>query len=594
MDIQQEIMQLVIESLKNLYEFDVNEKAIQITETRKEFSGDITVMVFPFLKASKKGPEETGEDIGHYISDKLESISGYNVVKGFLNLEIKDEVWLKTFNQIIEDEKFGTYPLNGKKVVLEYCGPNTNKPLHFGHVRNMMIGFSTANILSAAGYEVHKVNILNDRGIAICKSMLGWKKFGEGATPESTDKKGDHFVGDYYVAYANQERKEIEELVKNGMDKKEAERASDILTEAREMLLKWEDGDEDTLALWNKMNTWVIDGHNETYNRIGVDFEKDYKESDHYLLGKAIVEEGLANNIFYKNEDGSIWIDLSDEGLDNKLLLRSDGTSVYLTQDLGIAQERAKEYSLGKEDLSIYVVGDEQNYHFKVLQKTLQRLGKDYAEGIHHQGYGMVDLPGGAKMKSREGTSVDADELMDEMVKKAGEAAEELGKIAELSQTDKELLFEQIGLGAMKYFILKVNPKKRMIFDPEKSIDLVGHTGPFIQYSYARINSLCKKAELDESEITIETLEASEKELIKLLANYPNKVQAAAQQYDPSEIANYAYELAKLYNKFYAELPILNAPEKAQQHFRVMLSKQVAKVLHKAMTLLGIELPERM
>jgi len=594
MNIQQKIKELVVDALQNLFDNKIEDSAVQLSETRKEFEGDITVMVFPFLKASKKGPEETGTEIGNFIKEKLAEVTGFNVVKGFLNLEIKDAVWLETFHNILTNENFGTHPSNGKKVVLEYCGPNTNKPLHFGHVRNMMIGFSTANILGAAGYEVHKVNILNDRGIAICKSMLGWKKFGEEATPTSTNKKGDHFVGDYYVAFANKEKQEVEQLVNNGMPKKEAEGATPILIEAREMLLKWEDGDEETLALWNKMNSWVIDGHNETYNRIGVDFEKDYKESDHYLLGKAIVEEGLANNIFYQNEDGSIWIDLSDEGLDNKLLLRSDGTSVYLTQDLGIAQERAKDFNLGKDDLSIYVVGDEQNYHFKVLQKTLQRLGKDYADGIHHQGYGMVDLPGGAKMKSREGTSVDADDLMDEMIAKAAESAEELGKIAELSSEEKEKLFQQIGLGAMKYFILKVNPKKRMIFDPEKSIDLVGHTGPFIQYSYARINSLCKKAPELENKVSIEKLEASEKELIKLLANYPAKILAAAEQYDPSEIANYAYELAKLYNKFYAELPILNAPEEASKQFRISLSKQVASVLQKAMTLLGIDLPERM
>jgi len=473
MDIQQQIKNKVVDALQSLFQHKANDKTIQLSETRKEFVGDITIMVFPFLKASKKGPEETGEAIGEYITKQIEAITGYNVVKGFLNLEIEDSVWFDSFKQMLTDEQFGTFPSNGKKVVLEYCGPNTNKPLHFGHIRNMMIGYSTANILSAVGYEVHKVNILNDRGIAICKSMLGWQKFADGATPETANKKGDHFVGDYYVAFSKKEKAEIAELVQSGMAKKEAEGATPILMEAREMLLKWEAGDEATLALWNKMNNWVFEGFNKTYNRLGVDFEKDYRESDYYLLGKSIVEKGLRNEIFYQNEDGSIWIDLSDEGLDNKLLLRSDGTSVYLTQDLGIAQERAKDFNLGKDDLSIYVVGDEQNYHFKVLQKTLKKLGKEYADGIHHQGYGMVDLPGGAKMKSREGTSVDADELMDEMVNKAGEVAQELGKIADLSNVEKEKLFEQIGLGAMKYFILKVNPKKRMIFDPEKSIDLV-------------------------------------------------------------------------------------------------------------------------
>lgn len=581
----------MVDALKELYQAELESDKIAVQETRKEFDGDYTIVVFPFLKISKKKLEVTAKDIGDFLCNTYPAIEQYNVVKGFLNLSFGNRFLMSQFNVIAFDDAYGKQAANGKKVVLEYCGPNTNKALHFGHVRNMMIGYATANILKMVGYEVHKVNILNDRGIAICKSMLTWQKYANGATPESTNTKGDLFVSDYYVKFAEVCKAQVAQLVAGGADKKEAEKKAPLNMEAREMLRKWEAGDEATMALWKRMNGWVYKGFDETFKRLGVDFEKNYYESETYELGKAIVADGLKSGLFFKKEDGSVWIDLTGDGLDEKILLRSDGTSVYLTQDLGTAQERYKDF---KMDTSIYVVADEQNYHFKVLKLILQKMEKPYANGIYHLAYGMVELPGGAKMKSREGTKVDADDLLDEMILKAEEAGKELGKIEDLSKAEKSKLFHQIGLGAMKYFILKVHPKKRMIFDPKQSIELIGHTGPFIQYAYTRIQSLTKKTKELVINTDVTALETAEKNLIKLLDAYPAKIKLAATNYDPSEIANFAYDLAKNFNKFYAELPILKGVDDAVKNFRLRLSIKVGKVLLSSMLLLGIDLPERM
>lgn len=582
----------VVESISQLYDSNINTNAVNVQPTRKEFEGDYTLVVFPFLKTSKKKPEATAEEIGDHLIKNTNLIAAYNCVKGFLNLSLNESVFTTQLQQIATNINYGKFEKNSKIVTLEYCGPNSNKSLHFGHFRNMMVGFATANILEAAGYKVHKVNILNDRGIQICKSMLAWQKFANGATPESVDKKGDHFVADYYVKFQNEYKIEVDELIANGTDKKTAEAEAPLMQEAREMLLQWEAGDETTRLLWEKMNNWVYDGFEQTFNRLGVDFEKNYYESQTYNLGKDLVKEGLDKGVFFKKEDGSIWVDLTEEGLDEKLLLRSDGTSVYLTQDLGTAQLRHEDFKMNN---SIYVVADEQNYHFKVLKLALKKLGKEYADGIYHLSYGMVDLPGGAKMKSREGTAVDTDDLMDEVVQKAAEASQELGKIADLTELEKVNLFEKIGIGAMKYFILKVQPKKRMIFDPAQSIDLVGHTGPFIQYAYTRIQSLLEKVE-NEIKVNGEThtLKLAEKNIIKLLDDYPTKIKAAAKHYDPSEIANYAYDLAKAFNKFYAELPILNETNENVKQLRLLLCQQVGIFLKKSMDLLGIDLPNKM
>jgi len=579
------------DALKELYGVEVEMNKIAVQETRKEFEGDYTIVVFPFLKISKKNVADTAKDIGDYLKITYEAIKNYSIVKGFLNLHFEDRFLIDQFKVISFQKDYGKQPTKKQKVVLEYCGPNTNKALHFGHVRNMMIGYATANILEAVGYNVHKVNILNDRGIAICKSMLTWQKYAKGSTPESEGVKGDLFVSDYYVKFGEVHKQQIKELEANGLSPKNAENQAPIMLEAREMLRKWEAGDEDTLALWEIMNNWVYAGFEETYQRLGVDFEKNYYESETYGPGKAIVAEGLKSGLFYKKEDGSVWIDLTEDGLDEKILLRSDGTSVYLTQDLGTAQERYKDF---KMDQSIYVVADEQNYHFKVLKLILQKMKKPYADDIFHLAYGMVELPGGAVMKTREGTKVDADGLLDEMIEKAEAAGNELGKIEDLSPTEKESLFHQIGLGAMKYFILKVHPKKRMIFDPEQSIELIGDTGPYIQFAYARIQSVLNKWKDNGIEIELGNLEESEKNLIKLLDMYPTKIEVAAKNFDPSEVANYAYDLAKSFSKFYTELPILKGTDDKTKNFRLHLCKQVGAILLSAVTLLGIDLPTRM
>ena len=582
----------VVESLSQIYNTTINASMVNIQPTRKEFEGDYTLVVFPFLKIAKKKPEATAEEIGNHLTQNTKLIVAFNCVKGFLNLSLSETVFTKQLQQIATTANYGQFKKNGKVATVEYCGPNTNKALHFGHFRNMMVGVATANILVAAGYQVHQVNILNDRGIQICKSMLAWQKYANGATPESTGKKGDHFVADYYVKFQREYKAEVDKLVADGTDKKTAEAEAPLMQQAREMLLRWEAGDEATKTLWQKMNNWVYDGFEKTFKRLGVNFEKEYYESETYNLGKELVQEGVEKGAYYKKDDGSIWVDLTDDGLDEKLLLRSDGTSVYLTQDLGTAHLRYEDF---KMDTSIYVVGDEQNYHFKVLKLALQKLGKKYADGIYHLSYGMVDLPGGAKMKSREGTTVDTDDLMDEVVQKAAEASQELGKIADLTETEKTVLFEQIGIGAMKYYILKVQPQKRMIFDPAQSIDLVGHTGPFIQYTYTRIHSLLQKASIDIYTDNYPTnIKATEKNIVKLLDEYPTKLRAAAKHYDPSEIANYTYDLAKAFNKFYAELPILNETNKTIKQARIILCQQVGRLIQTSMTLLGISLPNKM
>lgn len=579
------------DALKELYGADIELDKIAVQETRKEFEGDYTLVVFPFLKISKKNPAETAKEIGEFLKKTYAAIQDYTIVKGFLNLHFENRFLIDQFKVISFQKDYGKQAAKNKKIVLEYCGPNTNKALHFGHVRNMMVGYATANILQAVGYQVHKVNILNDRGIAICRSMLAWQKYANGATPESEGIKGDLFVSNYYVKFGSVYKQQLEELKNTGLSQKEAEAKVPIQQEARALLRKWEAGDEATLALWKKMNNWVYKGFDETYKRLGVDFEKNYYESATYKLGKKIIAKGLKSGLFYKKEDGSVWVDLTEDGLDEKILLRSDGTSVYLTQDLGTVEERYTDF---KMDQSIYVVADEQNYHFKVLKLIAEKMKKPYASGIFHLAYGMVDLPGGAKMKSREGTTVDADDLLEEMVEKAKIAGNELGKIEDLNEQEKATLFHQIGLGAMKYFILKVHPKKRMIFDPEQSIELIGHTGPFIQYAYTRIQSLLSKWKGEKTEIKLSSLEESEKKLIKLLDIYPEKVEAAAKNFDPSEVANFAYDLAKNFNKFYAELPILKDVDAETKNFRLHLSQQIGAILLSAMSLLGIQLPIKM
>ena len=569
------------------------ENLFNFQQTRKEFAGDLTLVVFPFSKAMQKSPQEVAETFGALLQNEIEEIKSYNVVKGFLNLELSHQYWINTLLEIHSNDNFGKHADKNRKVVLEYCGPNTNKPLHFGHIRNISLGYAMANILDAYGYKVHKVNILNDRGIQICKSMLGWLKYFNGESPETSGKKGDHLVAEAYVKFEQEMRAQAQPHIDKGMEKNKAFLETELMQEARAMLIKWENNDEEVRSLWKKMNSWVYDGFNQTYERFGVDFEKNYYESDTWKLGKSFVEEGLKTKIFYQKEDGSTWIDLSDKGLDEKIVLRSDGTSVYLTQDLGTANERSKDFSLKEGDLMIYVVGDEQNYHFKVLKLTLEKMGMPYANGIYHLSYGMVDLPGGAKMKTREGTSVDADDLMDEVIQKAKEKTQELGKLNDLNENEKELLYKQIGLAAIKYFILKISPKKRMVFDPEESISLNGHTGPFIQYTGARINSVIKNGDIHANINESLVLKAEEIDLINLINQFPERIESASINYDPSEIANYAYDLAKSYNKFYTEHPILKTDDETK-NFRLLLSKQTKLVLNKSLQLLGIASPEVM
>ncbi len=627
MSIEQLLREKTTQAVKEIFEVEFPSDKIIINETRKEFDGELTVVVFPVVKAAKKKPEEVGNAIGEYLKTHIESIQDFNVIKGFLNLSFSDEFWIQQFSEITQKENYGFQPDNGKTVVLEYCGPNTNKPLHLGHIRNMVLGYSVANLLKATGHKVHKVNILNDRGIAICKSMMAWQKFGEGKTPDSTHTKGDHFVGSYYVQYNQALEKEYQEwqqttiaqtefnkwlnsntaekLKEDGKDDAALQKYffkyfsnnyfnefSELGKETKEMLQKWEAGDTDVRTLWEQMNGWVYDGFNQTYKRLGIDFEDEYKESEYYEAGKVMVEEGLKEDIFYQKDDGSIWSNLEEHKLDRKLLLRKDGTSVYLTQDLAVAQARYDKY---KMDISIYTVGDEQNYHFKALKAVLSQLGKVYADGVYHLSYGMIDLPGGAKMKSREGTVVDADDLIEEVVDKAKTATLESGKIDDFSTEQAQELFEMLGVGAIRFFILSIDPKKRMTFDPAQSVELQGFTGPYIQYGYARIQSILRKyGKTPSTSINVHKLEAEEKDLIIQVSNFEKVVQEAAQHYEPSIVAQYVYNLAKTYNKFYAEYPILNNEDEGLNDFRTLLSKNVGEVLQKGLGLLGIQTPERM
>ena len=584
------------EAIKSLYGADVEQGSLQVQVTRKEFEGDYTLVVFPLLKVSHSSPENTGKAIGEWLRENVSEIAGYNCVKGFLNISFSPLYWNELFNDILSDNDFGQLPSTGQNIMVEFSSPNTNKPLHLGHIRNNLLGDSVSRLLKACGNNVMKVTLVNDRGVHICKSMLAWLKAGNGITPENSGKKGDHLVGDCYVAFNDIYKKEVDELVAGGMTKDQAEKEAPSLKEAHEMLVKWEEGDKDVRKLWKTMNGWVMDGFDKTYRELGISFDKTYFESETYLLGKELVQKGLDMGVFVKDPDGSVWCDLTADGLDRKLLLRSDGTSVYMTQDLGTAERRFSEYKL---DSHVYVVGNEQNYHFQVLKLILGKLGFKWADDIFHLSYGMVELPEG-KMKSREGTVVDADDLLEQMYDEARKTSEESGKLADMSDDEKAQLYRMIGLGALKYFIIKVDPKKTMLFNPKESIDFNGNTGPFIQYTHARIKSILRKA--DDQGIShkatdvLASIEPSAKEtrLIKLLSTYPAKVAEAGAAYSPAVIANYAYDLAKEFNQYYHDTRILQEEDQDVRRFRLVLIQTVAEVLVKAMDILGIQLPERM
>lgn len=636
------IIEAAVKAVKTLYQTELNAADINLQPTRKEFEGQVTIVTFPFTRFSRKSPEQTGAEIGEFLKNEAREIADFNVIKGFLNISLADGYWLNMFyNEILPDD-FADFKPNGKKVMVEYSSPNTNKPLHLGHVRNNLLGYSVAEILKADGYEVIKTNLVNDRGIHICKSMLAWQKWGNGETPESTGEKGDHLVGKYYVLFEKELQKQLSPILKDIFEhhdlsifnedqkikveelfnnigrfedklkeanpkefdlledkisdekakiKEMAKNRTSLMVEAQKMLQQWEAGNENVISLWKTMNLWVYDGFGKTYEALGVNFDKFYYESETYLLGKDIVEEGLEKGVFFEKTDGSVWIDLTSDGLDQKLVRRSDGTSVYMTQDLGTAQEKYKNFHM---DESIYVVGNEQDYHFKVLFLILEKLGKSWAKGLYHLSYGMVDLPSG-KMKSREGTVVDADDLIDEMEQTAKEQTEALGKVENYSEAEKTELYHTIGMGALKYFLLKVDPKKRLLFDPNESVDFQGHTGPFIQYTHARIRSvLSRTAGFDSQRINIGSLDVEERDLILILGQFPETISQAADTHSPAVIANYVYEVAKAFNKFYHEKSILQAEDETTKQFRLQLSSATAKVIRKAMKLLGIEVPERM
>ena len=592
MSLQQILTPSIHKAVQTL--FDVTLDKVEFQATRKEFEGDITLVIFPLLKVIKSNPVELGNKIGTYLVENVAEVARFNVVSGFLNIVIADAYYLNFFNGIKDDTRYGfvTPSPDAKAVMVEYSSPNTNKPLHLGHVRNNLLGYSVAEIIKASGKKVYKTQIINDRGIHICKSMLAWQKFGNGATPESTGLKGDKLVGNYYVAFDKAYKEEINQLMAEGKTEEEAKKQAPILLEAQEMLLKWEAGDTAVKALWSTMNQWVYDGFATTYKNLGVDFDSYYYESNTYLLGKDVVQVGLDKGIFERDPDGSVWIDLTDEGLDRKIVLRSDGTAVYMTQDIGTAIQRVKDMS----DVGgmVYTVGNEQDYHFKVLFLILKKLGFDWASSLYHLSYGMVDLPSG-KMKSREGTVVDADDLMQEMTDTAQKIAEDLGKLDEYSAEEKTALYSTIGLGALKYYILKVDPKKRILFNPEESVDFAGNTGPFIQYTYARIQSIIRKAAFDFSApSTLNELNEKEKELIKQLELFPEVIQNGAQYHSPALIANYTYELVREYNSFYQAVSILGEEDLQKKVFRVQLSKKVADTIAAAFSLLGINVPERM
>ena len=583
------------EAIKAIYDADIEASSLQVGVTRKEFEGDYTLVVFPLLRISRTTPENTGKAIGDWLTANVPEISRYNCVKGFLNLLFSNLYWNELFTEIASDPEFGRLPSTGKNIMVEFSSPNTNKPLHLGHVRNNLLGDSVSRLLEASANKFIKTTLVNDRGIHICKSMLAWQKVGNGVTPESGGKKGDHLVGDMYVAFNDLYTKEVESLVAGGMDKEEAKKEAPCLKEAHEMLRKWEAGDHEVRELWARMNKWVLDGFDESYKSLGISFDKVYYESQTYLLGKSLVQKGLDMGVFVKDPDGSVWCDLTADGLDRKLLLRSDGTSVYITQDLGTAERRFAEYSL---DSHVYVVGDEQNYHFKVLKLILGKLGFAWADNIYHLSYGMVELPEG-KMKSREGTVVDADDLIKKMYEEARATSEESGKLADLPASEKEKLYRMIGLGALKYFIIKVDPRKTMLFNPKESIDFNGNTGPFIQYTHARIRSILRKASENGKVYScsdLPTVELSSKEirLIKLLNLFPSKVAEGAEAYSPAVIANYAYDLAKEFNQYYHETPILKEEDQGLLQARLVLIDTISAILRRAMGILGIELPERM
>lgn len=590
--LQEQLLYHIKQAVKTLFGADIPENQITLQETRKEFEGQITLVVFPITRFSKKTPETTAVEIGDFLKQHVPDILAFNVVKGFLNISLSDTYWTTLFKTHIAEEGFGVFPNNGKKLMVEYSSPNTNKPLHLGHIRNNLLGYAVSEILKAFGYEVIKANLVNDRGIHICKSMLAWQRWGNGETPESSKLKGDHLVGKYYVLFDKEYKKEIDSLRSQGQSEDEAKKNAPLIQAAQQLLQRWEAGDEEVVSLWKMMNGWVYRGFEETYQRLGVDFDQYYYESDTYLLGKDLIQEGLDNGVFFRKEDNSVWIDLTADGLDEKLVLRGDGTSVYMTQDLGTAQLKFNDFAV---DESIYVVGNEQDYHFKVLFLILKKLGKSWADGLFHLSYGMVDLPSG-KMKSREGTVVDADDLMDEMVETARVRTEELGKTGGLAEAEKAHLYDIIGMGALKYFLLKVEPKKRLLFDPNESIDFQGHTGPFIQYTHARIKSVLAKGNYDNSlSFHLPTaLASSERDLIRVLNNYPTVIEASADEFSPAQLANYSYEVAKQYNKFYHEESILKTEDNIIRNFRLHLSAATAAVIAKGMKLLGIEVPERM
>ena len=597
MNIEALISKAAGEAVKALYGMDATDKMLQLQKTRSEFEGNLTLVVFPFVKAARKSPEQTANEIGQYLVEHCQAVEKYNVVKGFLNLSIGDGAWLSLLKAIDEDEHFGTKQAtnDSKLVMIEYSSPNTNKPLHLGHVRNNLLGWSLAQIMEANGYRVVKTNIVNDRGIHICKSMLAWLKYGNGETPESSGKKGDHLIGDYYVAFDKHYREEVKQLVAQGMDEEKAKQEAPLIKEAHEMLVKWEQGDPEVRALWEKMNAWVYAGFDETYKKMGVGFDKIYYESQTYLKGKAKVEEGLEKGLFERHEDGSVWADLTNEGLDQKLLLHSDGTSVYMTQDIGTAEMRYEDFPIDK---MIYVVGNEQNYHFQVLSILLDRLGFKWGKELTHFSYGMVELPNG-KMKSREGTVVDADDLMELMVEDAYKTSMELGKFDDMTEDERHEIARIVGMGALKYFILKVDARKNMLFNPEESIDFNGNTGPFIQYTHARIRSILRKAvegTISSMSLTgpISPISPKEVELIQKMNEFGAVVEQAGKDYSPSGIANYCYELTKVFNQFYHDYSILNEPDEHKKAVRLMLAKNVAKIIKTGMGLLGIEVPERM
>ncbi|MBR2351394.1 MAG: arginine--tRNA ligase [Alistipes sp.] len=592
MNIEKYISDAALAAATALYG-EVTPAQIQLQKTRKEFEGDYTIVTFPLLKLSRKSPEATATELGERIVADNEAIGGFNVIKGFLNLSLNDSFWSERFEEIVANSRYGEAEPTGRNIMIEYSSPNTNKPLHLGHIRNNLLGYSVAQILSANGHNVIKANLVNDRGIHICKSMVAWLRYGNGATPESTGKKGDHLVGDYYVEFDKHYKSEIKDLVAGGMSEEEAKKQAPIMLEAQEMLRKWEAQDEEVRALWHKMNSWVYDGFDVTYKALGVDFDKIYYESQTYLLGKSLVEEGLAKGIFFRKEDGSVWIDLTADGLDQKLLLRGDGTSVYMTQDLGTALQRVKSESL---DEIIYVVGNEQNYHFQVLKLVLKKLGYEWSDDIYHLSYGMVELPEG-KMKSREGTVVDADDLVADMISTARDMSQELGKLDGCTSEEADAICSMVGLGALKYFILKVDPKKTMLFDPRESIDFNGNTGPFIQYTHARICSVLRKAEEQGIECVAHgtgSMLAEERELIKMLCDYPATVAAAGENFAPSIIAAYTYELCKAFNGYYHDHSILREENETTKKMRLTLAQQVARIIAKSMRLLGIDVPERM